>query len=541
MTGIVDQRGRRQPASAQLAERCRVFGLPVWRLSLDGKVLTSPTGWGPATTWIESPALRNRISTAAADWSHKTPTAVQLFGGAWLLPIPETDTATGNSCLAAAMALGPKAIVGDTFTEICRSARLDVDTAHRVLSRLARYDDDDVDHLAATLRAMHTDLETLTGHDETVDVFSRELNHTYEQISLLYKLGRSMNWLTAPGDFVQTTCNLLQGMLEFQWVAAMYDTPDGQTVRRSTVLSDGSSLPCRRADFERLAETLLDGIREDHWRTILEPDGSDLAKLVGSQVIAEPVMAGGHVTGLLMAGNKISDDPEVTSIETQLLDATADYLGAFLHNVALYDEQRDMFLGTVSALSAAIDAKDRYTRGHSERVAWLADRLAIAAGMGAEQAERVRIAGIVHDVGKIGVPEAVLQKPGKLTDKEFDLIRQHPEIGYNILKDIRPLQDVLPGVRYHHERWEGGGYPEGLAGERIPLFGRLLAVVDTFDAMSSNRAYRPAIARDRVLSEIATCAGTQFDPELAEAFSAVDLSGYDEMVASAAAREREAA
>ena len=261
----------------------------------------------------------------------------------------------------------------------------------------------------------------------------------------------------------------------------------------------------------------------------------------GFLYIAEPVMAGGHVTGLLMAGNKISDDPEVTSIETQLLDATADYLGAFLHNVALYDEQRDMFLGTVSALAGAIDAKDRYTRGHSERVAWLADRLAIAAGMGAEQAERVRIAGIVHDVGKIGVPEAVLQKPGKLTDKEFDLIRQHPEIGYNILKDIRPLQDVLPGVRYHHERWEGGGYPEGLAGERIPLFGRLLAVVDTFDAMSSNRAYRPAIARDRVLSEIATCAGTQFDPELAEAFSAVDPSGYDERVASAAAREREAA
>jgi HD-GYP domain-containing protein (c-di-GMP phosphodiesterase class II) len=300
-------------------------------------------------------------------------------------------------------------------------------------------------------------------------------------------------------------------------------------------------LPCPRADFEQLAEALLDGVHEDHWRTVLEPDGSDLARLVRSQVIAEPVMAGGHVTGLLMAGNKVSDDPEVTSIETQLLDATADYLGAFLHNVALYDEQRDMFLGTVSALSAAIDAKDRYTRGHSERVAWLAGRLAIAAGMNEEQAERVRIAGIVHDVGKIGVPEVVLQKPGKLTEKEFDLIKQHPVIGHTILKDIAPLHDVLPGVLYHHERWQGGGYPEGIAGEEIPRLGRLLAVVDTFDAMSSARSYRPAIARDQVLSEIAACAGTQFDPEFAEAFRAVDLDGYDAMVDRAAAREREAA
>ena len=169
------------------------------------------------------------------------------------------------------MSLGPEAIVGDTFTEISRSARLDVETAHRALSRLARYDDDDVDRLAATLRVMHADLETIRGHDETVCVFSRELNHAYEQISLLYKLGRSMNWLTKSHEFVQTACNLLEGMLEFPWIAAIYDTPHNQAAGRSTVLSEGSSLPCARTDFERLAEALLDGVREDHWQSAFDP------------------------------------------------------------------------------------------------------------------------------------------------------------------------------------------------------------------------------------------------------------------------------
>ena len=110
-----------------------------------------------------------------------------------------------------------------------------------------------------------------------------------------------------------------------------------------------------------------------------------------------------------------------------------------------------------------------------------------------EQAERVRLAGVLHDMGKIGVPEAVLLKPGRLSDEEFEAIKKHPTIGYNILKDIEPLQDVLPGVLYHHERWDGGGYPEGLRGSRIPLIGRILAVADAFDAMSSDRAYRPRI------------------------------------------------
>jgi HD-GYP domain-containing protein (c-di-GMP phosphodiesterase class II) len=138
---------------------------------------------------------------------------------------------------------------------------------------------------------------------------------------------------------------------------------------------------------------------------------------------------------------------------------------------------------------------------------------------------------VVHDVGKIGVPEAVICKQGRLTDEEFAMIKKHPEIGYHILKDLAPLRDVLPGVLHHHERYDGKGYPHGLAGENIPLIARVLAVADTFDAMSSTRSYRPALPRERVLAEFEKCAGTQFDPIVAKAMLTIDLTEYDRLVA----------
>ena len=235
------------------------------------------------------------MDRVAGDWSGQMPASLPLFPGAWLLPLPEIEGLPGPTRLVAAMALGPEALNSEIFTEICRSARLEVDTAHRALSRLARYDDGDVDRLAATLRVMHADLETLRGNDETVDDFSRELNHSYEQISLLYKLGRSMNWLTKPHEFVLTACNLLAGMLEFPWIAAMYDTPDGQTTRRSTVMSEGSRLPCPPADFERFAgfEAKLElGVVQDGRRRfrgrLLGLDGAKVRMDSGGRVLTLP-------------------------------------------------------------------------------------------------------------------------------------------------------------------------------------------------------------------------------------------------------------
>jgi HD-GYP domain-containing protein (c-di-GMP phosphodiesterase class II) len=195
-------------------------------------------------------------------------------------------------------------------------------------------------------------------------------------------------------------------------------------------------------------------------------------------------------------------------------------------------EQQRMFAGTVLALINAIDAKDPYTRGHSDRVATFARILAEAASLPEDLVQRSYLCGIVHDLGKIGVPESVLCKPGRLTDDEFALIKAHPEIGHRILRDIPQLHEVLPGVLEHHEKWDGSGYPNRLAGESISMLGRIVCIADCFDAMTSARVYRPGRPVPEVLAEIDRCAGTHFDPELAKAFVAIPLDRLMPHVAS---------
>jgi putative nucleotidyltransferase with HDIG domain len=174
-------------------------------------------------------------------------------------------------------------------------------------------------------------------------------------------------------------------------------------------------------------------------------------------------------------------------------------------------------LQAIEALAQALEAKNPYTKGHSERVADLAGQLAAAMGLAGSQIERIRIAGLLHDIGKIGVPETVLLKPGRLDDGEFAQIKKHPVQGKSILQPISFLEDILPAVYHHHERFDGKGYPAGLVSEAIPLWARILQVADTYDAMTSERPYRNALSRDQAAQEIIRYSGQQFDPAVVAA------------------------
>ena len=175
-------------------------------------------------------------------------------------------------------------------------------------------------------------------------------------------------------------------------------------------------------------------------------------------------------------------------------------------------------MSLLATFSAALEARDPYLRGHSARVTTFAEGLARALGWGFDRIETLRLGGALHDVGKIAVNASVLRKPGPLDAAELEHIRTHPSAGARLIEGVADLRPALPYVLYHHERWDGSGYPTGKSGTEIPEEARLLGVADAFDAMTSERAYRPALTVDRALDELERCAGSQFDPDLAEAF-----------------------
>lgn len=179
---------------------------------------------------------------------------------------------------------------------------------------------------------------------------------------------------------------------------------------------------------------------------------------------------------------------------------------------------KELFYKTIKSIASALDAKDPYTHGHSMRVTLYSIILAKELNMPQSILETIETAGLLHDVGKIGVPEAILCKPGKLTDEEFGQMKSHPNNSGKLVSNIKKLEQVIPGIKHHHERWDGRGYPDKLAGEDIPQIARIIAIADTYDAMTSTRSYRKALEHEVAIEEIEKCAGAQFDPELAKKF-----------------------
>ncbi len=232
--------------------------------------------------------------------------------------------------------------------------------------------------------------------------------------------------------------------------------------------------------------------------------------------IRMPLIVRGEVVGLLNVGSKriAAFTPEHLST----LEKLALQMGVALENARLVADMREMFKDTIRTLSAAIDAKSHWTSGHSERVTACALAIGKEMGLDEKDMDNLGIAGLLHDIGKIGTYELIIDKLVGLTDEELMIIRQHPIKGAEILSPIRQLKGIIPAVRHHHEFYNGCGYPDGLKGEEIPLLARIVAVADSADAMSSDRPYRKGKTRDEIAEELRQYSGTQFDPKVVDAF-----------------------
>jgi response regulator RpfG family c-di-GMP phosphodiesterase len=250
-----------------------------------------------------------------------------------------------------------------------------------------------------------------------------------------------------------------------------------------------------------------------------------------SSFLAVPLQVGGATVGVLNVFS-LTTGKKFDEGHRKMLAVLASRAASAIDNARLYGELRatneslvranltleEMFQQTVAGFAQALEESDLYTRGHSERVAIYAEVLARGIGVPDAEIRTIVQAGVMHDVGKIGVRYDMLNKPGKLTPEEVAVFRQHPEKGKRILEPVPCLHGLIDGCWCHHEWWDGGGYPRGLAGHAIPLVGRVVAIADAYDAMTSDRAYRRALPHDIAIGEIERCAGTQFDPELADAF-----------------------
>ncbi len=236
-----------------------------------------------------------------------------------------------------------------------------------------------------------------------------------------------------------------------------------------------------------------------------------------STLVTQLMMAGrtiGYLAVFSFTAKKLFEEGQ-----RKLLSIVSDRAAAAIENAKLYEDLKATFSQTIKGLASAIDKMDRYTAGHSSRVAAYAQVLAIKLGLPDDQVEIVRQAALMHDIGKIGCVMN-LNKPGILTDREYDIFKRHPTFGRDILEPIEFLSPLIPGVHFHHERWDGQGYPLGLAKQEIPLIARIISVADAYDAMTSDRAYRRAMPHAVTMNEIQGCSGSQFDPDVAAEFGA---------------------
>jgi hypothetical protein len=370
-------------------------------------------------------------------------------------------------------------------------------------------------HLALATSELHRRIAESTDTADRKRI-ARQLECSYEEIKLLHTLTQHMHVSHAPREIAALSLSRLATVIQAEGHAVWLDDD-----REGRLFLIQGHLPFDEIGMARLIarfdghEWPLPLLRNQVAGTLLGGDFPGLRNFV-----LVPIANRSRRFGWIVSCNRKERD-DFGTVHTSLLASVASILGTHQRNLELFQQREGLLLAFVRSLVSTLDAKDAYTRGHSERVALIARSLGLQLGLPPEDLHDIYVAGLLHDIGKIGVDDQILRKVGPLSQDELEQIKRHPVIGYNILAGLKNLQAVLPGVRHHHEAWHGQGYPDGLCGEGIPLMARIIAVADSYDAMTSDRSYRSGLSRERLEEILREGAGVQWDPQVVAAYFAI--------------------
>ncbi|HNW33480.1 MAG TPA: HD domain-containing protein [Candidatus Ozemobacteraceae bacterium] len=372
------------------------------------------------------------------------------------------------------------------------------------------------------VNGLQTALEqVLAGEYENIDL-TRELSLIYEELTLLYRLSESFTGTLQLDELQKRAVAEIAATLEVKRASVLMLSDDGECLVLTAGLgvTTGDVGKRRFARGHGLAWNVIETGRPLIVNEPAKHPAYEPGLIPDESLLLAPLPSKTGWIGVLVVSSKL-DGGEFSSKDEKLLATIAQQMGSVWENARLYRETRELFLNTVEALAAAIDAKDPYTHGHSRRVTDFSVATAARLGVAGDDLETIRVSALLHDIGKLGVSEAVLRKPDRLTADEYAEIKKHPVIGAEIMQHIRKLSKFIPGMIDHHERFDGSGYPDGRRGDAISLAGRIIAVADTFDAITSSRPYHPdrrGRPAEAAVAEIRRCSGMHYDPAVVEGF-----------------------
>ncbi len=354
---------------------------------------------------------------------------------------------------------------------------------------------------------------------ESLQERSESLTKKVLELATLYEMSRALG---STLDMDELLGSVLDSALR------IFDLGLGYVTLREKDTSELSIRAARGADRDEttaIRSSMSEWVVREGRPLIFNPDpaaGADRIDVVtgAKAALCVPLVSAEGTIGSITIG---SNDAayRFNSDDVRLLSTIANHVTIAVGNIELFTSLQEAYLATVRSLAAAVDAKDTYTRGHSDRVASYATLIAEQLGLSGEQRTALEMAAYLHDIGKIGVKEDILLKPGMLSDDEMDQMRHHPLIGANILKPVAFPWAITPVVRHHHEHYDGSGYPAGLTGEEIPLLARILTVADSYEAMTADRPYRAGRCSAEAVAEMRRCAGSQFDPRVVEVLAQI--------------------